>query len=250
VTVKGEDNDNDTPKIFFRSGSPLLYQCRECEYYKDESPGIATFTVTINDLSNFENEIIPCTIIITDGLRNVEYDFTWLFPTGGIPTDEITCDAPEVVVELEETITANKTSEEVDEVNEFINSVSHLFKTGTGFKRGSPQYKQAVKTLRQVPFPLPITPFVTSTGDAPIYFQWNLRVPVKSELKDSCEQIMDQGWLRVYIHDTDQNERIWGNPVFDDDLFYEKNPHIERPVELETRNLQSNETESSPESFD
>jgi len=37
--------------------------------------------------------------------------------------------------------------------------------------------------LREVPFPLPITPFVTNTGVVPIYFQWNLRTPVNTELK-------------------------------------------------------------------
>jgi len=101
-----------------------------------------------------------------------------------------------------------------------------------------------------VPFPLPITPFVTSTGEAPIYFQWDLRVPVKSELKEFCEQIMDQEWLRIYIHATDQNEHVWGNPVFDEDLFYEKNSHIDKPEELKKRNLQTNQTQSPPESFD
>jgi len=135
-------------------------------------------------------------------------------------------------------------------VNEFINSVPHLFKTGIGFKRGSASFKQVVTILRQMPFPLPITPFVTSTGDAPIYFQWDLQVPVKSKLREFCEQIMDQEWLRLYIHATDQNERIWGSPVFDEDLFYERNPDIDRPEELEERYLQTNQTQSSPESFD
>jgi len=58
----------------------------------------------------------------------------WEFPIDGISTEttNLTDDKPMNGT----TTTANKTSEE-DKVNEFINSVSNLFKTGTGFKRGS-----------------------------------------------------------------------------------------------------------------
>jgi len=55
------------------------------------------------------------------------------------------------------------------------------------------------------------------------------------------------------MHETDQNERIWGKPVFDEDLFYEKNPSIKRPEETNStarRSLQSNDTQISSESFD
>lgn len=73
--------------------------------------------------------------------------------------------------------------DQVDEVNEFVEKIAWVFKGGVGFKQGSPKFKQILKILREVPFPLPITPIITNTGDAPIYFQWNLRIPVNSELK-------------------------------------------------------------------
>jgi len=38
--------------------------------------------------------------------------------------------------------------------------------------------------------------------------------------------------------------------VFDEDLFYEKNPNIKRPEETARRSLQSNVTQLSSESFD
>ena len=142
--------------------------------------------------------------------------------------------------------------EQIDLVNELVEKIAWVFRGGIGLKRGSPKFKQVLKILREVPFPLPITPFVTSTGEAPIYFQWELRVPIESEVKDFCQLIMDEKWLELYIHETDQNERIWGKPVFDEDLFYEKNPNITKPVEDDSkgRSLKSNDTQVSRESFD
>jgi len=86
-------------------------------------------------------------------------------------------------------------AEEVDVVNEFIEKVAWIFTGGLGVKQGSPKFSQLIKILREIPFPLPITPFVTNTGDAPIYFQWDLQVPIDSEVEDFCRLIMDEEWL-------------------------------------------------------
>jgi len=62
---------------------------------------------------------------------------------------------------------------------------------------------------------------------------------------------MDEGWLQLYIHETEQSEKTWGKPVFDEELFYEKNPEVKRPQqELNAtlgRNLQVNDTQIAPE---
>jgi len=64
---------------------------------------------------------------------------------------------------------------------------------------------------------------------------------------------MDEGWLQLYIHETEHNEKTWGVPVFDEELFYEKNPEVQRPrQELNAtlgRYLQVNDTQTAPERF-
>jgi len=74
-------------------------------------------------------------------------------------------------------------------------------------------------------------------------------VPIDAEVKEFCQLIMDEEWLQLYIHETDFNERIWGKPVFDEDLFYERNPDIARPEDAMGRKLEDGESQPTSERY-
>ena len=79
-----------------------------------------------------------------------------------------------------------------------------------------------IEKLKDIPFPVPLLTRLTNTGLLEITLSKPLLMPVKSDLGELVREIMEEGYMTLWIEETDYEEEVRGVPEYDASYFDEE----------------------------
>ena len=144
----------------------------------------------------------------------------------------------------EETVEEEKT-EEVFDLDGFLDEFAWIFQSGFVFDPASPSFKKILAILDQVPFPIPMVVRFSRQGVVEIRTTKPLLLPTESEMVEFVRVFMEEEFLVLSLKPTDERSEISGKPLFMPELFAVTNG-TETESESDTRYLQSEEAPAEP----
>lgn len=99
----------------------------------------------------------------------------------------------------------------------FFEEYSYLFEAGTVFNKKSSQFTLLMATLREkVPFPFPVITGAAVNSTVEISLSMKNKIAENDyELPFTVRDILMEGYLELFIAETEENERIQGVPYLD-----------------------------------